>query len=113
MQMVVYDSYRIEPLCQPVEEKLQKFMVGLIQLMKMIRQRERVAAARKFSWTFASNVPQQNSPLGDCGVWICKFMSDLVTNQTPARSGQAAADALSWRRSMVEAFYCRRITPGS
>ena len=37
MQMVVYDSYRIEPLRQPVEEKLQKFMVGLIQLMKMLR----------------------------------------------------------------------------
>ena len=111
MQIVVYDSYRIEPLRHLVEDKLQKLMAGLKALLKLIHQTGRAHQARKFSWTFASNILQQKSALGDCGVWICKFMLDLVTNQTPVPSAHATADALSWRRSVVEVFYCRRITP--
>ena len=104
--MVVYDSYRADFLTTQINVALALFKMKVHQLFKQLRD-GRLHASYKLSWTYASNVPQQCSAMGDCGVWVCKFISDLVKNLNPRVTTNPTDEAKRWRMHMVEEFYRR------
>lgn len=108
MHMVVYDSYRIGTLKTHVDDKLTKLRQGLIVVFRTLGHRTRVQMARSMSFAFASSIPQQAGSQGDCGVWLCHFLSDLVADIRPQTVANPIAEATRWRCHMAEQFYHRR-----
>ena len=106
IKMVVYDTYRVEALANRVKAALALFTMRFHALMKELRD-VRLHASKKFSWTYASNVPQQCSPLGDYRIWVCTFISDLVKGQNPMPTINPTDEIEGWRMYMVEEFYRR------
>jgi len=106
MHLEVFDSYRSPLYEEAIKDKLVRFQVVLTQLIKDLRDR-RAKMTRNFRWSFADDIPQQNSTLGDCGVWVCSFISDLAANQRPSLMGDPRRTAYQLRMIMVDAFYTR------
>lgn len=67
MHMVVYESYR-SVYKAPFAEMLALFKAVLTDLVRTSNFFRAIKASQNFRWTYASNVPQQMGPLGDCGV---------------------------------------------
>ena len=109
MEMDVYDSYQVDALKNDRQKVLTEFKTHLSTLLKAIGD-PRYRNARQFTCNIVPNVPQQDSTLGDCGVWVCKFMTELVKGRRLCISEDPKREAYKSRLIMLETFYNRVIT---
>ncbi|KAJ9565758.1 hypothetical protein OSB04_001724 [Centaurea solstitialis] len=109
MRMAVYDSYRCPSLQEQVNALLRLLKRGLQEVFTALNQPTRAKQAEELFWYFPSHIPQQSGVAGDCGVWLCRFLSELVSGIAPRMVDDPAAAARDWRKHMAEQFFALRI----
>nr|KAJ0197585.1 hypothetical protein LSAT_V11C700368570 [Lactuca sativa] len=60
---------------------------------------------------FEKNVPQQSSHLGDCGVFVCMFMEQLVSSQPIRELIDPRNTALEFRQRMTKIYWGLSVGP--
>ena len=63
------------------------------------------------SFILEDNVPQQSSHLGDCGVFVCMFMEQLVSGQPIRQLIDPKYAALEFRQRMAKIFWGSCVGP--
>ncbi|KAI3672485.1 hypothetical protein L6452_38574 [Arctium lappa] len=92
---------------------MNKFKELLPSVIKKLRDFPRIRLSKELRWTYASDVPQHRGTTGDCGVWICKFLSTLTDGDDVLCTGDAREEARHYRCQMAEVFYaCARRVGG-
>nr|KAJ0205182.1 hypothetical protein LSAT_V11C500265630 [Lactuca sativa] len=76
----------------------------LLEKINYWRRRNIPGTPLKMIITREDNVPQQNSHLGDCGVFVCMFMEQLVSRQPIRLVTDPIKAAMEFRQRMEKSF---------
>lgn len=106
--MDIYDSLQVPTLKDEVEKICNNFKIHLQSILDAIGH-PRKDNAKYYSWSVMANIPQQQGPLGDCGVWICKFMHDLCKRKPVCNTCDPMGEANKGRSFMSGVFYSKVI----
>ena len=112
--VTIYDSAQHIGTIEDRLEALNRFGDGLKEYLDAIQYWENAGCdtALDHPLTFRYNpypdMPQQTGPLGDCGVWVCKYMEKLAHKLDLKETGSTKALAWDYRMRMAELFFRAR-----
>ena len=113
-EVTIYDSGQSIGTTEDRLEALNRFGDGLKEYLDAIQYWENAhcQTALDDPLTFRYNpfpdMPQQIGPLGDCGVWVCKYMEKLAYKLDLKETGSTKDIAWNFRNKMAETFFKAR-----
>lgn len=73
--------------------------------MQTINDNERAKNYKKFQYRFDVSISQQARAVGDCGVWVCKFMQQCINGERPHTEVDMERSALEFGHEMAKILY--------
>lgn len=105
MVFTIYDTYNITDYSKILKDKIKTFRMLLKDFLRALNDVERAKNYKKFPAQFDTNIPQQEGDMGDCGVWVCKFMQQCINGERLHGGRDMAASAKEFRDDMAKVFY--------